>query len=307
MNKVECFKIQLLMCDDIFDIEKSTVIKTILNDKQSLIREPRTILADPFLFVKGDRLYLFYEDKKLFHDGVISMISTCDLKTWTDPVTVLKESCHLSYPWVFVYNEEIYMIPETSGLESIRLYKGNEDLTNFTYIKTLLSDESSTTCGFSYSDSSVVFKEGACYLMTSINDGKNNVLKLFVANDLFDEFVEHQSSPISVSNKYGRNAGSVFEYNGILYRVSQDCVCNYGDNVHLMRITKMNVREYQEVNVMENIFPNKGFYKMGGHQLNFVMFKGKKIVATDAKEYRWFLFNRIINKIKRNNYLHFAD
>lgn len=126
MDKVECFKIKLYKTTQPLDISKWESIKE-LSGIQSL-GEPSSILADPFLFVKDGTLFLFYEDKKLFHNGVIAMISTKDLVSWTEPVVVLKESCHLSYPWVFEKNGSIYMIPETCGLNSIRENPGLVDL-----------------------------------------------------------------------------------------------------------------------------------------------------------------------------------
>ena len=50
---------------------------------------PKTILADPFLFVNNDKLHLFFEDKQYMRNGVISMISTSDLITWSKPKIVL--------------------------------------------------------------------------------------------------------------------------------------------------------------------------------------------------------------------------
>lgn len=44
----------------------------------------------------------------MYHNGVIAMISTTDLVLWTEPVVVLRKTCYLSYPWVFIENDEIY-------------------------------------------------------------------------------------------------------------------------------------------------------------------------------------------------------
>lgn len=222
MKKVECFKIQLLESNRDFDLSKARSLLKIMCGKTSLLSEPTSIVADPFLFVKQGNLYLFYEDKKLYHKGTISMTKTTDLLEWTAPVTVLEESCHLSYPWVFEEGGHVYMIPETCGLKEIRLYEADEELQKFTYVKTILNDENACTEGFSFSDTSIYHNDDMYYLMTTVNDGKRNILKLYIS-DKFDEgYREHLMSPISADNMYGRNAGSLLEIDGKLYRVAQD-------------------------------------------------------------------------------------
>ena len=142
MNKIECFKIQVLKTDDIFDIKNGEVIKQINCETNTIVKEPKTIQADPFLFVSNNILYLFYEDKKMYKSGVISMIFTKNLVDWSNPVTVLEEECHLSYPWVFEDGGCIYMIPETSADNSIRIYKAvDSSLSKFVFKKCLLKDK----------------------------------------------------------------------------------------------------------------------------------------------------------------------
>ena len=85
--------------------------------------------ADPFLFVDGEYLYLFYEREIYDGPAPICAYRTKDLERWEDLDVVLSESHHLSYPNVFRYNGDIYMIPETRSTESVTLYKAH----NFPY------------------------------------------------------------------------------------------------------------------------------------------------------------------------------
>lgn len=299
MEKIECFKIRVYKTDTLLDFEKYEKIKDVLCKKNTFFYEPRIILADPFLFVKNDTLYLFYEEKKLFHNGVISMVKTKDLKSWSKPVTVLSESCHLSYPWVFEDDGHVYMIPESCGLKEVRLYEANEDLSEFCYKKTILRDNNKYETGFSFSDSSIYKKDKSYYLFTTVNNGIDNILKLYVSDKAYSDYVEHPVSPISTDNKFARNAGCILDLSGKLYRVAQDCEKRYGDNVNLMEIQEMNPSRYKETLVKDNIIPTKiPFFKEGGHQLNVAYFKDQYIVATDAKEYHYFLTARILNKVK---------
>lgn len=298
MKRVECLKIRLFKAkleENIFDINSLKVIKEINCDRIGMSLTPKTILADPFLFVNNDKLHLFFEDKQYMRNGVISMISTSDLITWSKPKIVLMEDCHLSYPYVFKDKEKIYMIPETCEKKSVRLYEANADLTSFCYVNTLL--KSDYNYDISFSDSSVKYSGGKYFLMTTVSDG-TNTLKLYISDDLEGPYMEHIMSPLTKSNRYGRNAGSIFEYAGNLYRVAQDCDKGYGENVHLFKIKSMAENFYDEELVKQNLFDRrKGFYKDGGHQFNIVKFHDSNIIATDAKEYHSFILCKIANRV----------
>ena len=299
MNKIECFKIRILECigKNVWDVGDHHPIYDILCDHSLFSLNPITIVADPFLFTDGDRLFLFYEEKRNYTPGVICMTSTVDLIHWTEPVVVLKEKFHLSYPFVFENQGSIYMIPETSDIGDIRLYKADgKELNSFSLYKTLLRKEvAETEIGFA--DTSVFNKDNTYYLMTSIEKQRINYLYLYYAYQADGPYLEHPCSPICVSSKYGRNGGGVLSIDGKMFRVAQDCEVRYGDNVHLLEIDELNTSSYQEHLIISDVIPiGVRFYREGGHQLHYTEFKGKTIVATDAKEYRSLAICRGIHK-----------
>ena len=298
-----CFKIQLLSFDnegDVLDIKKGKRIFTVPCLPSRITWNPTIIVADPFLFVKNEKLYLFYESKDFFSPGVIMMTCTADLKNWSKPVVVLKESFHLSYPWVFEEEGKIYMIPETGSDKSIRLYEAaNDDLTEFKLVKKLLEQSKDMVCRIGYGDTSIYKQEGKYYLMTMLqHEEPVNILELYVSDALEGPYLPHPCSPIAKDNKIGRDAGCWLELGGKLLRFSQDCVHRYGDNVNVSVINKLTPTEYEEYLVQEKIIPTDvPFYKEGGHQFNVTKFNGKWIVATDAKEYHSLLLHRVIRKL----------
>jgi len=286
------------------DIETQPTLLEIHFERKFFSKNPIIIVADPFLFVHNGELYLFYEEKRLHTPGVLKMIKTSDLKKWSDPVTVLEESFHLSYPFVFEDNGEVYMIPETSASSEVRLYRAsNKELTSFEQESVLLSHhKDDLPLMIDYSDSSLYRYKDTYYLITSLNEGDGNQLLLFFANSLTGSYKKHPCSPLLKSMKYGRDAGCFLSWNGKLYRFAQDCEKRYGDNIHVFEIKDITQLRYSEELKKENLFDNAmSFYKEGGHQLNFVSFMGKTIVATDAKEYRLYLSyisQRIMNIFK---------
>lgn len=305
MNKDACFKIRLLSFDskaDIFDIVKGSKVMDVPCLNPYYKPNPTIIVADPFLFVKDKRLFLFYEEKGLCTPGVLNMTSTTDLKEWTKPVTILQEPFHLSFPWVFEEDGTVYMIPETGKDGSVRLYKADNDgLTRFSLLKRLITEPKDRQVTMGYGDSCIVKKEGTYYLFTMLQyEDKVNTLELYTSNQLAGEYVQHPQSPIVKSQKTGRNAGCILKMDGRLVRPSQDCTNRYGDNVHLSEITTLTPTTYGEQLIRENIIPTSiPFYKEGGHQWNVVPFLGKWIVATDAKEYHWLLAQKVVRRLRK--------
>lgn len=302
MYPIECFNIRIYESNE-FDIESLDFTKPIMDIKSGGMQftgNPVDIVADPFLFVSNENLYLFYEHKRLNGHGVIKMMHTCDLKKWSYPITVLEEPYHLSYPFVFEDEGSIYMIPESEQAHSIRLYKAeNKDLTKFMFHKTIVGHKyNDKTPIIDYCDSSVVKVANMYYLFTSIDYGDGYNLELYTSTSLHGNFKSHVKSPLLISNnKYGRCGGSIISCNGNYYRVAQDCLNGYGENLNLFKIDELSNSNYKErIFTKDLLNRNNLFYKDGGHQLSIVRFKGRYIFATDAKCYRYMILGRILKK-----------
>ena len=250
--------------------------------------KPILFRADPFIFVKEEELFLFYEIQYGFDCGKIAMIKTSDLVHWSAPVVVLQEPFHLSFPFVFEEDHHIYMIPESQESDMIRLYRANDDLTSFTYVRTILHQERVNGLQCNYVDSHVYKKDGFFYLFTSFMKDWKTTQELYVSDNLLEGvFKKHPSSPLCISHEYGRNGGSIIEFEDKLLRVSQDCHENYGENVSLHHILELDELRYKEKLFKRNIFKDNPLFPDGGHQLNIAQFCGKYIYATDYKQDRW--------------------
>ncbi|MCQ2159169.1 MAG: glycosyl transferase [Bacteroidales bacterium] len=258
-------------------------------------KDPVCIKADPFLFVRGGELFLFYEyQKKRYGKGEIWMRKTADLEHWSEDIRVLKEDFHLSFPNVFEDGGRVYMIPETGEDGSIRLYEASDDsLEHWKFVGCLVSD------GRMWADSDIRVKDGKYYLFSSIYSRKYFEAHLLVSDSLLGDYAEHPSSPFSTDKSCARNAGRLFEYNGELYRPVQNCSKGYGKQLSIMKVGCLSPDRYEESLCAENIVDTDiAFYKRGGHQFCPVSFKGRTIVATDA-------IKRIYNILENlNGYCH---
>lgn len=257
------------------NISQNNVLKEFNVPKYSIGNVPTTI-ADLFLFSWKEKMYAFYEyQNKHNAKGLIYMTSTEDGKKWSSPVKVLEETVHLSFPSVFEDKGLIYMIPETSFLKEVRLYKSNADLTSFTYVGTLLSGER-------FVDSSVYVKDGVYYLFTSVQHDDNSYdLKLYYSDSLDGKWNLHPSSPLSKGKSDARNAGSIFEYSGLVFRPAQECRGFYGQNTHLFRIKELSKDKYVEEPYVLDLIQKGWQNSFGGHQLSITNYNGKVYAGVD--------------------------
>ena len=221
----------------------------------------------------------------------------------TDPIQIsTDDNLHFSFPYVFEDDGDVYMIPETGWVGEIRLYKAlSRDLTKFELDSILMHRyEKDDNIIFDFADNVLYKKNDIYYLFTSILVKDGYLLQLYISSTLRGPYREHPCSPICHSMKYGRNAGSLIEHDGKLYRPTQDCTHTYGGQVNLMEITHLTPEKYEEKTYLDKILPTAiKFYRKGGHQLNSVKFKDYTIVATDAKRDRCFPAARIVDKIRR--------
>ena len=253
--------------------------------------KPKPVLyqADSFLFVRGQELFLFYELQHWDDPGVIAMVKTSDLKTWTEPVVVLRQPFHLSFPYVFEDNGTVYMVPESQESDGIHLFRAdNEQLTSFSKVRTLLHQERTEGLHYNYNDSHIFLQDGIYYLFTSYQRDWMYYQELYMTDDLLHGgFQRHPCSPICTSNEFGRNGGSLIRLDGRLLRVTQDCHTDYGANVSLIEVLRLSPTEYEERLWRQNVLPKAGLFREGGHQLNVAAFKGRYVFATDYREQRW--------------------
>ena len=277
--------------DKEFDIEGVQHHKQILRLNIDNLIKPKPLLtqADPFMFVKDNCLFLFYESQRAGEKGIIRMMKTNNMHDWTKPVTVLKEPFHLSFPFVFEFNGSAFMIPESQEADSIFLYKGNHDLTSFSLERVLMTKPRTDKIMFNFCDSHVIYIDGYFYLFTSVAYDWTYHLELYYTDDiLHNDFVKHPCSPIYIGNDYGRSGGSIIHLNDNYYRISQKCDQSYGENISVHRITLLNKEEYKEELFIKNILTSgRSPYNSGGHQLNIVKFGNSYIYSTDFRKVSW--------------------
>jgi hypothetical protein len=201
-----------------------------------------TFVADPFMIRVDGAWYMFFEimtwragSKK----GEIGLATSRDGLRWTYERVVLAEPCHLSYPHVFEWGSEHWLIPESSGAGGVRLYRADPFPTRWVFVAELLR-------GPVFLDNSV-FRHDGRWWMLSETDPRRGTLRLFHAPDLEGPWTEHPGSPVvQADRRIARPAGRIVATGDRLVRFAQDCRGAYGTGVHALEITRLTRREYQE-------------------------------------------------------------
>lgn len=272
--------------DDLFSTDGKEIYR-LMSDTALFKREPASVLADPYLFVHKDFLYLFYERQiRHYGKGKICMRKTADLVHWSEETVVLDKPWHLSFPFVFESGGQVWMLPETGWHFDVQLYRAvDHTLTQWQLEKTLLDD------GVKWRDASLYRKEEVWYLFATICDENPTALHLFTSDRLDGTYTEHPCSPVCRGKEYGRNGGCIFEQDGQLYRPAQNCLHGYGKQLSIVRIDRLTPDEYAETVVKRDIIDTgMPFYRRGGHHFNVASFLGRTIVSTDARYRNYNLF-----------------
>jgi hypothetical protein len=199
-------------------------------------------VADPFLLKKDDLWHMFFEvfNRRTWL-GEIAYATSRDLATWTYGKVVLAEPFHVSYPFVFEWMGEYYMVPETHKTRTIRLYKAEEFPTKWALVHTLMS-------GQRFADATLFRHDDRWWLFTETSAVmKHDTLRLYYADDLMGKWTEHPASPIVEGNAHSaRPGGAVVRDGDRLIRYAQDCVPRYGIAINAYVISKLTLTEYEE-------------------------------------------------------------
>ena len=203
---------------------------------------PADFVADPFMVRVNHTWHMFFEVmNRQTGKGEIGLATSENGIKWTYQQIVLVEPFHLSYPYVFEWMNDYYMIPETHEAGSIRLYKTRQFPVGWSYVGTLMS-------GPRFSDSSIVRHADKWWLFTETDLKMNfDTIRLYYADDLLGPWYEHPQSPIVHGNpRIARPAGRVLVLGDKVVRYAQDCYPTYGMQVRAFEITELTPTKYYE-------------------------------------------------------------
>lgn len=203
--------------------------------------------ADPFVLDDGGQVYVFFEDL----DAAVGRahISYLALDRQGRPTgergRALETGHHLSYPFVFRRDGEIFMIPESSADRTISLYRAVDFPTKWTLERVLME-------GLIAVDATLLEHDGRLWLFAAVfaeGASPNDDLYLFSAPGLGAEWEPHPANPVVADVRSARPAGPIFRSDGKLIRPAQDCSRVYGGAIVLNRIDLLTPEAYRETQI----------------------------------------------------------
>jgi hypothetical protein len=199
-----------------------------------------SFVADPFMVVEDGTWYMFFEVMNEETDkGEIGLAVSRDGLHWEYRQIVLREPFHLSYPHVFRWKDDYYMIPETLAMNAICLYRATLFPTRWSCTATLLSGRCADTSIFRF--------DSRWWMFTCAPVQKSDTLRLYYSDRLGEGWHEHPRSPVVEGDaRIARPGGRVIRHDGRLIRFTQDCYDRYGSQVRAFEITDLTRTTYSE-------------------------------------------------------------
>jgi hypothetical protein len=202
---------------------------------------PARFVADPFLLRRDNTWHMFFEVMNTSTQlGEIGLATSPDAEAWSYERIVLKEPFHLSYPHVFDWQGEYYMLPETLDAGAVCLYKALDFPFRWANVARLIEARLADPTIFRFNDLWWMFACSTPY--------QHDTLRLYFAAELTGPWTEHPQSPVIHADKRrARPAGRVVKFNNRLFRFAQDCVPQYGSSVRAFEIVQLTTHSYAEV------------------------------------------------------------
>jgi hypothetical protein len=221
--------------------------------------------ADPFQLKVDGRYYIFFEDYvNSLGRAHISVVEVDRNGIVSGPTEVLKLDCHLSYPFVFEWQGDYYMIPETGDKNVVQLYRAKTFPFKWEPVQVLLEARSPLDA--------TLFEVNGTWLMF-VNIQEEGValnwdeLHLYLSESPLGPWKPHARNPIVSDVRYARPAGRLFWSNNVLYRPSQDSSLRYGYATIINAVTEVSPSTYKETPVLK-IKPDWGIDIIGIHTVN---------------------------------------
>ncbi len=221
----------------------------------------RTYHADPFAYRAADGWHVLAE--RHTHGQPATIVDVTADKT-------LLTGCHHSYPYLFTYENQTYMLPETVADRELRLYP----LGTLKPI-TLLQD--------TVAADPVLFEHHGRWWLLYTGTSQHGAYHLHAlyADTPFGPFQRHQKDPLKQDIRSARNGGKPFRLNQNLYRPAQVCSQSYGQALVIHQITELTPTTFHEVAVMK--LEPKPPYPDGLHHLvveeGLILIDGKRLVT----------------------------
>ncbi len=253
-NNDAVFSIGIYSGDSPFRLSPALDVRNPVLTHRDVADVPASFVADPFMIQVDATWYVFFE---IMHaksgKGEIGVATSHDARNWTYQKVVLAEPFHLSYPYVFEWNGDYFMVPESYQAGEARLYRATDFPKGWKLVQTLIRAPFIV-------DSSLFRHDNRWWLFADTSAEMNNqTLRLYHSENLSGPWREHPRSPLVDGDaRMARPGGRVLCDGGRIYRFTQACLPYYGTEVRAFEIDQLTATSYHEQEVQPNVPILKG-------------------------------------------------
>lgn len=194
--------------------------------------------ADPFLFKKDNQYYAFFEVLDLLKRKGMIGYRTISENGYGDIHIIYECDIHLSFPYIYEENGEIYIIPESAHANELFRLKCIRFPDTWEKDKVLIKDK--------LVDTVRVQRNERVYYLSQRVDDSNTFDRVDVFYEENGQIKECFGNPQKNDSSNARGAGSCFYLNGRLIRPTQDCSVAYGDKLKFNEVLQLDENVFSE-------------------------------------------------------------
>lgn len=201
--------------------------------------------ADPCIVSKDGCEYVYLEEASVETGiGHISVIELDEQARVRSITKIIEKPYHLSYPFVFEFGENWYLIPESADNKTVELYKCTDFPFSWEFERNLMQDVSAY-------DVTLFEHDDTWWIFVNIEDPDGasswDELHLFYSdNPLGSNWQPHPMNPVVSDVRYARPAGKLFLEGGRIMRPSQNSSNRYGYALNIFEVTELSKTRYRE-------------------------------------------------------------
>jgi len=228
-------------------VDMNDDISTSFSKFKEIIPPKDRFWADPFVVYKDHKHYVFFEEfLNSNNKGHLSVMIIDNNGDHSEPVKIIDRDYHLSYPSIFEFQDELYLIHGTihNSKSYVELFKCVDfPFQWISYKKLIKNIPLVDTTIFFYNKKWWIF---ACKAKNDGTSQSNELMLYYSENPLDENWIPHPLNPVISNIKNSRPAGSVFKMNEKIIRPAQNCFQVYGNGFSFNEIIKLNENEYEE-------------------------------------------------------------
>jgi hypothetical protein len=219
--------------------------------------------ADPNLVVRGGRYFVIFEEYLYATNRAhISVLVLGADGRYEPPVPIIERPYHLSYPQLFSWEGDLYLVPESKENRTIEAYRCKQFPYEWEPAGVLME-------GVEAVDATFLQHEGRWWLFANMieTEGISSWDELFLfsaSSPLSRSWTPHPMNPIVSDVARSRPAGPIFRRDGRLYRPSQNSARCYGRAFNINEITELSTTRYAE-RIVKTVEPSWATELLGTH------------------------------------------